>query len=47
MNCDLNNMICDLNNMKKAGKIHYEINKYIKNIIKPNMKLFDLKISFS
>tara|TARA_Y100000591_G_C21826573_1_gene697029 strand:+ start:409 stop:1425 length:1017 start_codon:yes stop_codon:yes gene_type:complete len=42
MNCDLNNMICDLNNMKKAGKIHYEINKYIKNIIKPNMKLFDL-----
>ena len=35
-------MNCDLEQMKKGGEIHYEINKYIKNIIKPNMKLFDL-----
>jgi len=35
-------MNCDLEQMKKGGEIHYEINKYIKNIIKPNIKLFDL-----
>lgn len=35
-------MNCDLEQMKKGGEIHYEINKYIKNIIKTNMKLFDL-----
>ena len=35
-------MNCDLTQMKKGGEIHYEINKYIKNIIKPKMKLFDL-----
>ncbi len=35
-------MNCNLDEMKKGGKIHYEINKYIKSIIKPNMKLFDL-----
>jgi methionyl aminopeptidase len=35
-------MNCDLGHMKKGGEIHNEINTYIKNIIKPNMKLFDL-----
>ena len=35
-------MICDINNMINAGKIHYNVNKYIQNIIKPNMKLLDL-----
>jgi len=33
---------CDLNKMKKGGDIHFQINKYIHQIIKPNMKLFDL-----
>ena len=28
--------------MKKGGEIHYEINKYIKDIIKPKIKLVDL-----
>lgn len=35
-------MNCDLTHMKKGGEIHYEINKYIKDIIKPKIKLVDL-----
>ena len=35
-------MKCDLDNMKKAGEIHKKIKKYIKDIIKPNIKLYDL-----
>ncbi|MAO33177.1 MAG: hypothetical protein CMD03_00265, partial [Flavobacteriales bacterium] len=33
---------CNLDQMKKGGIIHYEVNKYINSIIKPNIKLFDL-----
>jgi len=37
-------MSCNLNNMKIGGEIHKEIKKYIKEKIKPNMKLYDLAI---
>ena len=36
---------CNLEHMKTAGKIHLKIEKYIKNIIKPNIKLYDLAIN--
>ena len=37
-------MKCDLENMIKAGKIHKKIEEYIKNIIKPEIKLYDLAL---
>ena len=36
---------CDLEHMKKAGEIHLKVEKYIKEIIKPNIKLYDLAIN--
>ena len=35
-------MKCDLNNMKKGGYIHNQIYEYIKTILQPNIKLYDL-----
>ena len=34
---------CNLDQMKKGGIIHYEVNN-INSIIKPNVKLFDNNI---
>ena len=38
-------MNCDLKNMIEGGKIHNKIGKYIKEIIKPEMKLYDLALN--
>ena len=35
-------MKCDLENMIKGGKIHKKVEEYIKNIIQPEIKLYDL-----
>jgi methionyl aminopeptidase len=37
-------MKCDLENMIKGGKIHKKIEEYIKTIIQPEIKLYDLAI---
>tara|TARA_Y100000768_G_scaffold147906_1_gene110344 strand:+ start:77 stop:1048 length:972 start_codon:yes stop_codon:yes gene_type:complete len=36
---------CDLEHMKKAGEIHLKVEKYIKDTIKPNIKLYDLAVN--
>ena len=36
---------CDLEHMKKGGEIHLKVEKYIKDIIKPNIKLYDLAVN--
>ena len=35
-------MNCNLNNMIMAGKIHHNVNNYIRDIIKPNTSLLEL-----
>ena len=39
------NYNCDLEHMKKGGEIHLKVEKYIKDIIKPNIKLYDLAVN--
>ena len=36
---------CNLEHMKKGGEIHLKVEKYIKDIIKPNIKLYDLAVN--
>ena len=38
----MNNSKCDLENMRIGGEIHKRTKDYIKEIIKPNMLLYDL-----